>query len=408
MNGEALISVEAALAAILEAAAPLPEETAPLDAAFGRHLARDLAARRTQPPMDVSAMDGYAIRPAASNPERARYRIIGASAAGRPYKGEALRPGEAVRIFTGAGVPLGADRVVPQEVADTEGTDRVVFRELPPAGRHIRPRGLDFRLGDHLLPAGTRLDAGRLALAAAMNHAAVRVHRRPRVVILATGDELVPPGLFDDPQSIVASNTYAVAALSRAEGAEVVDIGLAPDRLEALVACLDAAIAHRPDVLVTLGGASVGDHDLTQAALTARGFALGFWRVSMRPGKPLIHGRLGPALVLGLPGNPVSALVCAEVFLRPLLRRLAGDPRAAQDRTRPARLAEPLPANDHRQDYVRARLVGETDGLPLVAAFPRQDSSMLSTMAQADALIVRPPHAPAAASGEPCRILPLG
>jgi molybdopterin molybdotransferase len=243
------------------------------------------------------------------------------------------------------------------------------------------------------------------ALAAAMGHAEVPVRRRPRVAVLATGDELVRPGEAMRPDQIVASNVYAIAGMVTQAGGVPIDLGIATDDFAALEAAVAAAEEAGADVLVTLGGASVGDHDLVQSALTRRGMRLGFWRIAMRPGKPLIFGSLGRMAILGLPGNPVSSIVCAHLFLEPLLRALAGDPDARADRSGPAVLGGPLPANDMRQDYLRARLSVDADGRTVATPFARQDSSMLRLLADAQALVVRPPHAPPAAAGDPCRIL---
>jgi molybdopterin molybdotransferase len=410
MAAQPLLPVEDALARILESAPqPLESEHVPLAEALGRRLAADLAARRTQPPRAVSAMDGYAVRAADIAAPPARLRVIGASAAGRGFAG-AIGPGEALRIFTGAPVPDGADAILIQEDARAEdGFVTALVSE--PVGRYVRAAGLDFNAGDVLLPAGRRLGPAELALAAAMNHASVPVVRRPLVAILATGDELVAPGHEPGPDQIVASNNFAVGAYARLAGAQVIDLGIAGDDFPALESAIRQAREARADVLVTLGGASVGDHDLVQTALTREGMELGFWRIAMRPGKPFMHGHIGEMRILGLPGNPVSAIVCAVLFLVPLVRALSGDPDAGADATRPAILGADLPANDQRQDYLRATLAGGQDGgqdgPPVVTAFSRQDSSMLGVLAAAHALIVRKPHAPAAKAGEPCRYIPL-
>jgi len=391
----ALTPVADALAGILAGASPIRErETVPLDRAEGRTLAADVAALRTQPPFPASAMDGFAVRAADVATVPARLALIGTSAAGHAFTGT-VGPGQCVRIFTGAPVPAGADAILIQENARAEGN---MVEALSPvtAGRFVRQAGLDFREGEVLLRAGRRLGPSAVALAAAMGHATLPVVRRPRVAILATGDELVRPGEPTGPDQIVASNTYAVAAIAERAGAEALDLGIARDDLPALTAAIDAARDAGADVLVTLGGASVGDHDLVQRALAARGWELGFWRIAMRPGKPLMHGRLGAMTVLGLPGNPVSSIVCSLIFLVPLVRALSGDP-----------LGVDLPANDERQDYLRARLTAGEDGTLVATPFPRQDSSMLRLMAEAEALVVRAPHAPAARAGDPCRIIRL-
>ncbi|QFU16424.1 gephyrin-like molybdotransferase Glp [Microvirga thermotolerans] len=408
-----LIPVEEALRRTLESVpGPVEAERLPLAACAGRTLAEDLAAFRDQPPFPASAMDGYAVRSADCPEAPATLRVIGVSAAGRRFDGR-LGPGEAVRIFTGAPMPEGADAVVLQEDAEAEG-DRVVLKETPRPQRHVRPAGLDFRAGDVLLPAGTRLDARRIALAAAMGHGAIAVRRRPRVAILATGDELVRAGERAGPDQIMASSLPGTAAIVEKAGGEALDLGIARDTLESLEERISAARAARADILVTLGGASVGEHDLVQKALAGQGMDLGFWRVALRPGKPLMHGRLGGMLLLGLPGNPVSTFVCAVLFLVPAIRALCGDPQAGADPTESAILGADLPANGDRQDYMRAALALreiETAAGPLAVpvAMPhaRQDSSMLGVLGRSDALLVRPPHAPAAAAGAPCRIVRL-
>ncbi|MER2269424.1 molybdopterin molybdotransferase MoeA [Methylobacterium oxalidis] len=401
-----LLPVAEALARILGSVAhPVEAERVGIAAASGRTLAAPVAALRTQPPFPASAMDGYAVRAADLATVPARLRRVGTSAAGHGYAGR-VGPGEAVRIFTGAPVPDGADAILIQEDADAEG-DAVTAREGVAPGRFVRAAGLDFREGETLLLPGDTLDARRLALAAAAGHAEVAVWRRPRVAILATGDELVSPGATARWDQIVASNALALAALARSAGAEPIDLGIAGDSLPALEDAIRRAREAGADLFVTLGGASVGDHDLVQSALAREGLELGFWRVALRPGKPLMHGRLGEMLVIGLPGNPVSAIVCGMLFVVPAIRALLGDPRAGADRAEPAILGRDLAANDGRADYMRARLDTVPDQLPVAHPEQRQDSSMLSVLGQAEALLVRPPHAPAARSGDPCRIIRL-
>ena len=406
MNGSALLPVADALAAILASARrPTEIETVPLRQVAGRTLARDLAARRTQPPCAVSAMDGYAVRAADIADGSATLTLVGESAAGRGFAGK-LEPGQTVRIFTGAPLPDGADTVLIQENARAEA-GRVAALQAEPQGRHVRAAGQDFREGEVLLATGVRLGAADVALAAAMDHAAVPVFRRPRVAVLATGDELVLPGEARGPDAIVASNSFALMALCEAAGAEVVDLGIARDDLGALAGSIAAARDGEADLLVTLGGASVGDHDLVQRALAAAGMDLGFWRIAMRPGKPLMHGRIGPMQVLGLPGNPVSAIVCGALFVLPLVRALAGDREPEADPSEPAVFGTDVPPNDGRQDYVRSRILLRDDGVPAVIPGPRQDSSLLKALSDADGLLIRPPHAPAAVAGEPCRVIRL-
>ncbi len=400
-----LLSVEEALARVLADTARLGEETVPLARALGRRLSRDLAARRTQPPLAVSAMDGYAVRAADLSGARGRVKLMGESAAGHGYDA-ALKPGEAVRIFTGAPVPAGADAILLQEDAVVEG-DAIGATEAPVVGRHIRDRGLDFAEGLVALTAGTRLGPAELALAAAMNHPSLPVARRPRVALIASGDELVPPGAAPGPSQIIACNSFAVAAIVEQAGGEAIDLGLFKDDLADLERGFALAREHQADVLVTLGGASVGDHDLLRPALARQGMALDFWRIAMRPGKPLIHGRLGAARVLGLPGNPVAAIVCALVFLDPLLRALQGAPDAGADRTEMAIAGADLPPNKGRRDYMRATLTKTAEGQLVATPQPLQDSSLLTELARSQALLIREIGAPAAKRGDPCRILRL-
>jgi molybdopterin molybdotransferase len=397
----ALLSVAEALERVLAQAAPLPAEDAPLADACGRVLAADLKALRTQPPADVSAMDGYAVRAGDVASVPAHLKIIGEVAAGRPF-GRPVGPGEAARIFTGGVMPDDADTVVIQEHAKRDG-DRLAVEKPAARGRHIRARGLDFKAGDTLLCAGHRLTARDLALAAGMNHPRVPVHRRPRIAVFATGDELVPPGAQPAPGQIVSSNTFALAALARAQGADVEDLGIVRDQLDATIAAVRGARELGVDVLLTGGGASVGDYDLVQAALAAEGMTLSFWKLALRPGRPLMHGRLGPIHVLGVPGNPVSAFVCGLLFLVPLIRRLCGRTDLALPTER-ALLGCDLPENDKRADYLRATLKDGADG-SIVTAFPVQDSSMMAPLARADCLLIREPFAPAAKAGSHCTIM---
>ena len=401
-----LIPVADALSRILSGiAAPVEAEELEIARAAGRTLAADVVATRDQPPFPASAMDGYAVRGTDVADLPRTLRVAGTSVAGGRFA-DRLGSGEAVRIFTGAPVPEGADTIALQEDAEA-GEGVVTLREVPPPGHFVRRAGLDFRSGATLLRAGDRLDAGRLALAAAAGHARLSVRRRPRVAILATGDELVRPGEPAGPDQIFASNPFAVAAIVERAGGEPMDLGIARDELGDLGEKIWTARERGADLLVTLGGASVGDHDLVQAALARDGMELGFWRVALRPGKPLMHGRLGRTLLLGLPGNPVSSIVCSVLFVVPAVRALLGDTRAGDDPTERATLAAPLPANDGRQDYLRASLQRLPDGGSAVQAYERQDSSMLSVLAASEALIVRAPYAPAAAAGEPCRIIRL-
>lgn len=399
-----MLSVEEALRKVLDwAANPVAVEHVPIAEAFGRTLATPLAALRTQPPFAASAMDGYAVRGEDVAAPGAVLRVIGTAPAGHAFPGR-VGQGEAVRIFTGAPLPEGADTILIQENAE-KTADGIVAQTAEPKGRFVRPAGLDFQTGQALLEAGRRIDPRAHALAAAMGHATLAVRRRPRVAILATGDELVRPGESARADQIVASNGYAVAGIVAAEGGEPLDLGIATDDFGALERAIEAAEAAKADVLVTLGGASVGDHDLVQSALTARGMQLGFWRIAMRPGKPLIFGSLGRMAILGLPGNPVSSIVCATLFLVPLLRALSGDPGAGADRGEAAILTVDLPANDMRQDYLRSTLGRDEEGRLTAAPFTRQDSSMLRVLAEAEGLVIRPPHAPAAPAGTVCKVL---
>jgi molybdopterin molybdotransferase len=348
-------------------------------------------------------MDGYAIRAADAARLPATLAVIGESAAGRAYDG-VVSQGEATRIFTGAPIPKGADAVVIQEDVRREG-DRIALTATARAGDNLRAVGLDFCEGESLIPAGRRLTPRDVALAAAANHVDLPVWRRARVAILATGDELVPPGRTPGPSQIIASNNFAVAGVVAACGGIAIDLGIAGDTLPALEQAIRQAREAEADVLVTLGGASVGDHDLVQKALIAAGMELGFWRIAMRPGKPLMHGRLDAMRVLGLPGNPTSSMVCAILFLRPLLRALHGEPDADADPSGSGRLAVDVPPNGPRQDYMRASLQRDPAGYFLATPAASQDSSLVKTMARADGLIVRAPRAAAAKAGDACRVI---
>jgi molybdopterin molybdotransferase len=396
--------VSDALAAVLAGAEPLAEETVALDQAFHRVLARDVAARRTQPPQAMSAMDGYAVRAADAATTDSQLTLIGEVAAGRPFAGT-VGTGEAVRIFTGGVVPDGADAVVIQEDTVVDGR-RITIKEAAVAGRHIRPAGVDFREGDVLLRKGIRLTERDLALAAGMNHPQLAVRRRPKVAILATGDELVMPGATPGPGQIVYSNGYALHALARSEGADTVDLGVVADTLDATTAGIRRARESGADILITTGGASVGDHDLVQQALKAEGIAMTFWKIAMRPGKPMMHGHLAAMRVIGLPGNPVSSYVCAFLFMVPLIRALSGRSVIHHRRER-AVLGRDVGANDQREDYLRARLEMREDGTVIALPVNHQDSSLLANLAAAQALLVRAPFAPKAEAGTPCEVLRL-
>jgi molybdopterin molybdotransferase len=396
--------VSDALAAVLAGAEPLAEETVALDAAFHRVLARDVAARRTQPPEAMSAMDGYAVRAADAAKVDATLNVIGEVTAGRPFAGS-VGTGEAVRIFTGGVVPDGADAVVIQEDTVADGK-RITIKEAAVTGRHIRPSGVDFSEGDLLLRKGARLTERDLALAAAMNHPHLPVRRRPKVAILATGDELVMPGTAPDHGQIVYSNGYALHALARSEGADTVDLGIAADTLEATTAGIRRARESGADILITTGGASVGDHDLVQQALRTAGTSMAFWKIAIRPGKPMMNGRLGPMRVIGLPGNPVSSYVCGFLFMVPLIRALSGR-QVIHHRRERAVLGRDVGANDVREDYLRARLEERDDGALVAVPVNHQDSSLLANLAAAQVLLVRAPFAPKAEAGSPCEVLRL-
>ena len=397
-----MIPVSEAIDRILAGVRPLPAELVGLGEGLGRVLAEDLASRRTQPPLAVSAMDGYALRAADAGAAPVRLRVVGEVPAGSRWRG-ALGPGEAVRIFTGAPLPDGADAIVIQEDCAREG-DLVTVGEAASAGRWVRPAGLDFAEGDVLLRAGRLLGPRDLGLAAAMNRPWLPVRRRPLVALLATGDEIALPGEPLGAEQIVSSSGPGLAAFVAEAGGVPLSLGVAADSVESLRA--SAAGARGADILVTMGGASVGEHDLVQAALAEEGLKVDFWRIAMRPGKPLMFGRLGATAVLGLPGNPVSAFVCALLFLRPLIRALLGLPAGPPER-QPARLGAALGANDRREDYLRARLAPGPDGAPVATPFDRQDSSMLARFVEADALVVRAPHAPPAPAGAPVEIIRL-
>ncbi len=397
-----MLSVEEAQRRILAAARPTPAEQISLADAHGRVLAEDIAARRTQPPKAVSAMDGYAVRAEDVATVPVTLEIVGYAPAGDAHEGT-LGPGHAVRIFTGGPVPDGADAIVIQEDTESDGKT-VTVKESAPKGHYVRPAGLDFRAGDVLLPKGRLLSARDVGLAAAMNHPWLMVHRKPRVTILATGDEVVMPGDPLGPNQIVSSNGLGLAAAVRAFGGEPILLGIAPDDRDALGRMASGAAGS--DLLITTGGASVGDHDLVQSVLGQQGLEVDFWQIAMRPGKPLMFGHIGGTMMIGLPGNPVSTLVCAMIFVQPALKRmigLAGDDAA----TVTARLAAPLPKNDRRQDYLRATAERDAQGGLLVRSFEKQDSSMMAPLAKADCLIVRPPHAEPAPAGATVEVLPM-
>jgi molybdopterin molybdotransferase len=398
----ALLAVEAALERMLEGIEPTGAERVSLGEALGRTLAEPLAARRDQPPFAASAMDGYAVRAADTRGAPVELSLIGEARAGESFSGR-VGAGETVRIFTGAPVPAGADAVLIQENAEPLGDGRVRVLQSLAEGAFVRPRGLDFAKGEVLFEAGRVLDSRAVGLAAAMNHAEVTVRKPPEVAVLATGDELVTVGSEPRADQIVSSNGPSLAALVREAGGAPRDLGIAADDAAAIARRLEEA--REASLVLTIGGASVGEHDLVHRALERLAIPLEFWKIAMRPGKPMLFARRGRQAIVGLPGNPVSAQVCARVFVVPLIDRLLG--RQARSRVETAQLGKPLPANDQRQDYLRARLERGAGGVLVAHPFPRQDSSMQRVLAESDCLIVRPPHAPPAEAGAEVPILPL-
>lgn len=395
----ALLPVADALARILDGVKPLGSEAIALERAADRVLAEAVVAKRDQPPFPASAMDGYAVRHADVEALPATLRVAGMSAAGHGYR-KMVEPGAAIRILTGAPVPAGADTVVIQENTTREG-DTLTAVNPTVKGRNIRRAGLDFAKGDTVLEAGARLRPRDIGLAAAANAAKLRVRMKPRVILFTTGDELVLPGGRARPDQIYSSNSHALAAMVEALGASVTNLGIVRDTLAATKAAVRKGM--KGDILLTTGGASVGDHDYVQEAFKACGIAIDFWKIAMRPGKPFMYGRKGKLHVMGLPGNPVSALVTARLFLKPLIDTMLGLP----SETVPPHgiLTAPLAANDDRQDYIRATLAIDSHGRRSVSPFPVQDSSMQRTMQQAQCLIIRPPLAPAAQPGQSVPIL---
>jgi molybdopterin molybdotransferase len=398
-----MISVQEARDRILAELPEMPSESISLAVGLGRVLAEDVVARVTQPPLAVSAMDGYAVRAADAASIPAKLTVIGEAPAGSAHDG-AVGPNEAVRIFTGGPVPDGADAIVIQEDTERDG-DTVTVLEAPPPGHYIRPAGLDFNAGDVGIPARRRLTSRDIGLAAAMNVPWLTVYRRPRIALLATGDEIVRPGEPIGANQIVSSNALALAALVTAAGGEAVDLGIARDNEDSLKRML--AGIRGTDMLVTLGGASVGEHDLIRDVLGAQGLELDFWRIAMRPGKPLMFGSIAGIPMLGLPGNPVSSLVCGLIYLRPAIQKMSGLPSSGELSLETAILGTALGENDRREDYLRSRLERDSGGQLRAIPFDRQDSSMLSALARSDCLIRRMPHAAAAKAGETVEIIRL-
>ena len=396
-----LLPVADARARILKGIQPLGGEMVSLGDAHGRILAQTIRAKRHQPPFAASAMDGYAVRHEDTAKIPITLDLIGQSAAGKSFDGT-VKTGQAVRILTGAPVPRGADAVVIQEDTSTK-SGKVTVKTKANTCQFIRPSGLDFKRGDIVLEQGTRLQARHIGVAAAANAARLKVQRKPKVTLIGTGNELVSPGEKPGPDQIVSSNNAALSAAIASFGGQAVDLGIVCDDLNAIKKVIKSAA--KADVVITIGGASVGDHDLVQDALKASGIKLDFWRIAMRPGKPLMFARSGKQSILGLPGNPVSALVCARIFVKPLIDALLGHYVTEQYLT--ATLTSGLPANDERQDYLRAIWHRNNDGKLAVTPFSRQDSSMQNILAHANCLIIRAPHAPAARKGTKVRIVDL-
>ncbi|MFD1197113.1 gephyrin-like molybdotransferase Glp [Brucella gallinifaecis] len=402
-----LLPVDEALARILNSVQPHGTENLSLSEAGGRVVAEAVQAKLQQPPFDCSAMDGYAL----IAPEKINYplefNVIGESAAGKRFEGR-LKQGQAVRIFTGAPMPTDADSIVIQEDTERCGEKLTIHQGLD-KGRHIRRAGLDFAPGDIVVPVGRSLDAPALSLAAASGNATICVFRQPRIAILATGDELVPPGTIPGPDQIVASNSVGIAEIIRRAGGTPEDLGIIVDDAAKIETAISDAFADNIDILVTIGGASVGDRDFVHDALLNCGVDLDFWKIAMRPGKPLMYGRKtvsGKTVhVIGLPGNPVSSLVCSLVFLRPLVAKLSGTELSAD--IRPAKLGTALKSNDHRRDYIRATVIQAPDCTLIATPFSVQDSSMLTALVRSQALLIRNENAPAAKAGESCKVLIL-
>jgi molybdopterin molybdotransferase len=393
-DGSAVLSVEEARSRIIEAIRPLSGQTIKLGSALGRALAEDVVASRAHPPEAVAAMDGYALRSADALSLPVKLKRVGTSKAGARFEGK-VSVGNCVRIFTGAIFPDGADTIALQEDASELGDD-VEIIQVPEPGRHIRAAGTNYSAGQLCLAKGRVLTARDIGVIASCGYAHVPVCRKPRIAILGTGDELVDPGGSPGPDQIFGSNNAAIAAAVAAWGGEPVDLGIAPDRIEAIAGAIDAAIGA--DLLVTSAGASVGEHDLVRNALATRGFTPDFWKIAMRPGKPVIFGMIGEMPVLGMSGNPVSALVSALMFLRPAIRAMLGLP-AKQTIFEQAVLGAAMRENHLREDFVRARIERGSDGKLIAVPFPTQDSAMLVTLAHADGLIRRRPHAPPAPEG---------
>jgi molybdopterin molybdotransferase len=393
--------LEEAIARVVGDIAPLAAEMVPLARSMGRILAAPLSANLNQPPFAASSMDGYAVRACDIETVPAILKQIGEAPAGSAFSG-CVGKGQTVRIFTGGPVPEGADCVVIQENTTTNG-NAITILESATVGNAIRPLGFDFKHGDVLLDAGCTIGPVQIALAAAMNHGQLPVRKKPKVAIIATGDELVRAGQTPSPHQIISSNGPGIFAAVEAFGGQPVDLGIARDTEASLSEAF--AKAEGADLLITLGGASVGDHDIVQDILKQQGVEIDFWRIAMRPGKPLMFGQRGPMRVLGLPGNPVSAMICAQIFVKPVIDAYLDRPY----RQTPFRveLGCDLPANDVRQEFMRASLSREDGNIPVATPFRKQDSSLLSRLARADCLVIRPPHAPAAQKGDKACAIPL-
>jgi molybdopterin molybdotransferase len=396
-----MLSIDDALTKIRDSIAPVATEEVFVTAALGRVLAADVIAEVSHPPQAVSAMDGYAVRAEDVPKAPTTLRMIGEAAAGHVFSGS-VGPGECTRIFTGGALPSGADTVIIQEDTETDG-DQISMLEAPKPGQWVRAEGLDFALGKTLIPAGQLLSARDLGLAAAAGATWLKVRQKPRVAVLATGDEVVMPGAPRRADQIVSSNSVALVSYAQVFGAEAVSLGVAADRPEALREKLDDAKGF--DLLVTSGGASVGDHDLVQSVSGDQGMELGFYKIAMRPGKPLIFGQLGQTFLLGLPGNPVSTGVTAAIFMRAAIEQLLGLPPVPLYQA--AKLGRDLPKNGKRLDFMRAELTSNSEGLPTATPFERQDSSMMALFAEADCLVMRDIGAPAASAGDTVKIVPL-
>jgi len=401
-----LLPVEKALQIICQSCSPLEAENVPLSEALGRTTAEDHFAAITQPPFDASAMDGYALRAEDVSTCPAILEIIGEAPAGKSYEGELL-PQTTVRIFTGGPVPKGADAVIMQE--NTEKLDDNTVKIITGAakGRNIRPAGNDFTQGQMLVPAGTRLTSRHIGMMAAANISIVTVSRKPRVAILSTGDELVPVGQDVGPDQIVNSNNLLLSSLIRENGGDPIDLDVARDNIASLEEKIFLLESYDSiDLFITIGGASVGDHDLIQKVLGRHGLKVDFWKIAIRPGKPMIFGKFKGIPMIGLPGNPASAYVCAINFMVPALHIMLGRTEIGAEKS-VANLGLDLPENGGRQDYMRAHYVENRAGEKIVTPAPKQDSAKLSSLASANCLLVRPPHAPKAALGDKVDIVLL-